>query len=128
MLKSIKNRLYQRKKNKFLKLAEELNKQDENLYKLIKGEVDLSTLEVIESDDSSLTFTIDNDLRVSIHTRINPDIAMVLLDHEYIEENQTQDNLAIEIAFLLMAYEAMDQILTQYEDKRGVLEEDNEQD
>jgi hypothetical protein len=69
--------------------------------------------EKVIDERSQLIFFIDKDLRIQIKSKINTDIAQKLVDEGYILEGQIEDESAIQLAFILLANEATDQILDQ---------------
>lgn len=67
----------------------------------------------IAEGNSSILFEIDNELNVSTKSRINKDIAGVLVDNQYLDSTQSEDNAAIHLVFILLANEVTDQIMQE---------------
>lgn len=62
-------------------------------------------------ENSSVLFEFDNELAVTVKSRINSDIVMKLIDQEYITTEFAEDEASIQFAFILMANEASEQII-----------------
>lgn len=77
-----------------------------------------------DDDRSSVTVFIDKNLRMQIKSKINKDIILKLVDEGYLLEGQMEDEGAIQLAFILLANEATDQILDQVNEQAEVLDED----
>lgn len=65
----------------------------------------------VEEGNSSVVFEIDGELNVTVKSRINKDITNVLIDHNYITSAQSEDESAINFAFVLIANEATEQVI-----------------
>ena len=62
-------------------------------------------------ENSTITFEIDKDLAVTIHSRINSTIVTSLIDKGYIKASDVDNEAAIQVAFVLLANEISDQLL-----------------
>jgi hypothetical protein len=70
-----------------------------------------STIKKVKDENSTITFEIDEDLKVIVHTRINPKIALTLIDREYLTPKDADDQGAVQLAFVLIANEVTEQII-----------------
>jgi len=72
-----------------------------------------STIKEIENRNSTISFEIDGELNVTIHTRINSDITLTLIDNNYLGTKEAEDEAAIQLAFILIANEATEQLIEE---------------
>ena len=72
-----------------------------------------STVVEVENTNSTITFEIDKELNVTVHTRINKDIILPLLDQNYINANGAEDEGSIQVAFVLIANEITEQLIEE---------------
>lgn len=75
--------------------------------------------------DSSVTFTIDSDLQVGIETNIEQSFSDALVTYGYLNQSQVNDEGAIELAYIVMCSEALNQIIEEFEDPSGVTDSDD---
>jgi ribosomal protein S8 len=66
---------------------------------------------MIEEGSSTLTFEIDPELKITVSSKINPDIVETLIDKGYIKSEFSEDEPTIQFAFILIANEATEQII-----------------
>lgn len=86
---------------------------------------DSNTEQVTDKAQSSVTFTIDGALQVGIETNIQKDFAQALVTHGYLSQKQVTDGGAIELAYIVMCSEALNQIIEEFEDPSGVTDADD---
>jgi len=65
----------------------------------------------IKEGNSSVIFEFDEELAVTVKSRINDKIVMKLIDKKYITPEFAEDEASIQFAFILMANEATEQII-----------------
>lgn len=65
----------------------------------------------IKEGNSSVIFEFDNDLKITVKSRINEDIIAKLIDEKYITAASASDEATIQFAFILLANEATEQII-----------------
>lgn len=66
---------------------------------------------LIEDGTSSITFEINNDLEIKVTSKINKEITETLIDKAYIKPEHSEDEATIQLAFILIANEATEQII-----------------
>lgn len=86
---------------------------------------DSNTEQTDETASSNVTFTIDEDLQVGIETNIEKDFAQALVTHGYLSQKQVNDEGAVELAYIVMCSEALNQIIEEFEDPSGVTDADD---
>lgn len=64
-----------------------------------------------EEGSSSVTFEINNDLEIKVKSKISKDIIETLIDKAYITPEFSEDEATIQLAFILIANEATEQII-----------------
>lgn len=67
------------------------------------------------SENSRITFFVDNDLNVSTKTFINRAIENTLLNNDFLTESQIGDDMANHLALILIANEVTTQYITNFE-------------
>lgn len=67
-------------------------------------------------ENSSISFEIDSELKVTVHCRINPSTVDLLIEKGYLDKSQKEDTAAIKLALILMANEVSDQIILNVND------------
>jgi hypothetical protein len=65
----------------------------------------------VTSDDSYITFTISNDLKVSIHSKVNKDIIPALIDNDVIIAEESGNVDIVQMALVVIANESSEQII-----------------
>jgi len=65
----------------------------------------------IKDGNSSVIFEIDNELSITVKSRINEEIIAKLIDEKYINAEHAADENTIQFAFILIANEATEQII-----------------
>lgn len=97
--------------NAQLKLYEELENDYNELYEQLQ-----ETPKVETTDETScITYYVDHDLNVKPETKINPDIQNTLLNNDFIQDNQLDDQTALHIAMILISNEVSTQLIRNYE-------------
>ena len=103
--------------NKLKQLNNELSDQVNNLSEeLQEKQSDVKTTE----DTSSISFFIDEDLNVKPKTFINmQQLETPLLNNDYIQQSQVEDDYAYHLALILIASEVTSQIISNYEKNKS---------
>ena len=65
----------------------------------------------INEGNSCIIFDIDSELKTTVKSRINDEISMSLIDEGYITSEQSHDESAIQLAFILITNEVTEQII-----------------
>jgi len=65
----------------------------------------------IKDGNSSVIFEIDNELSITVKSRINEEIIAKLIDEKYINAEHATDENTIQFALILIANEATEQII-----------------
>lgn len=70
---------------------------------------------LIEETDgvSSITFEIDSDMNVVVKSKINKRMVLTLIDESYIKADQSEDEGAIQLSFVLIANEVTNQLIDE---------------
>lgn len=71
--------------------------------------------ETTDEDHSQIIFTLDEDLNVSVKTKVNMDkMRQVLMDNGYINHEDTEDETIYHLAFILIVNETTTQLISEY--------------
>lgn len=70
-----------------------------------------ATVKTTNKENSTITFEIDKDLMVTIHSKINKNIVTSLIDKGYVKAVDAENEALIQVAFVLLANEISDQLL-----------------
>ena len=98
-------------------LLDESNKHNAELYKESQEEIEKLKTQLktggymISEGNSSLLLEFDDDLQVTVSSRINDSIITSLIDREYIISTDTADEASVQFAFILVANEVTEQII-----------------
>ena len=77
-----------------------------------------STLTKSSKENSTITFEIDKELKVVIHSKINKDIVTSLIDKGYMNAADAENEPLIQVAFVLLASDVAEQILSEVSGKK----------
>lgn len=67
-------------------------------------------------EDSTLTFTIDKDLKVVMDSKINPEIVPELVKQGFINQVEAESEEILQLSFVVLANEVTEQIITNIND------------
>ncbi len=93
-------------------IQEQLDSEIELLQKEIET-LKASGAIPISEGNSSILFEIDKELNVTTKSRINKDISSTLIDSNYLDSSQSEDDAAIHLVFILLANEVTEQIIEE---------------
>lgn len=110
------------------KLNEELKHKNKELQKQVE---DLNKeLEHTKSvciphpeNKSIITFVVSEDLSVKPVTKVHENMVEILVNEDYILESQVEDKNAIDLAFIVIANEVTDQIISQINESASMVKE-----
>lgn len=68
-------------------------------------------LSPITEDNSYITFTIDNDLKIAVRSKVNKDIVPALINNDIIKAEDSGEVEILQTALVLIANESTEQII-----------------
>ncbi len=84
-------------------------------------------IQFTKDECSSIAFYIDKDFKVRVESKANRDMGNKLVEEGYLSDHQVEDPEAHHLAYLLIANEITDQMISQYQgepiDKKELEEE-----
>jgi hypothetical protein len=98
-------------KKKVEELQSQLKKLQQDNADLLK---DLDNIKLSNDKDSSIIFVIDENLKVTTTTSINKAIRSKLVDYNYVDIQDMNNDKAIHLAFIMIANEATSQIMDDF--------------
>jgi len=75
----------------------------------------------VNEGHSSITFEIDPELFITVKSKVNSEIIETLIDSDYLRPEQSEDENAIHLAFVLIANETTEQIIEEINEKASKL-------